>query len=274
MLKKCLIVLLTLGLGVYAPIKPINADYPISEHELNKAADLLKKLIAEGHSHEEIVGMIQSAMEQGEQQGTVLISPTPNDAQRKAKKYYIIGAGIGLATIALLAGGYYAYNYYEQQKKDETARLENEKNARLQKEESARLQEEKQKQGQPIADLQINTKEDQDSSFDKQDIIEVVVEKIENIDGSIKENLESSIPKEEIAKKKHKHKHKHKHHKKDNNQELLAAMPDAVSAAALDNVPQEHIEEISALTKISEKGVIKQKAKDLFGKIQNILNQK
>ena len=256
MLKKCLIVLLTLGLGVYAPIKPINADYPISEQELNKAADLLKKLIAEGHSHEEIVGMIQSAMEQGEQQGTVLISPTPNDAQRKAKKYYIIGAGIGLATIALLAGGYYAYNYYEQQKKDEAARLENEK----------------QKQNQPIADLQVNTKEDQNSSFDKQDIIEVVVAKIENIDGSIKENLESSIPKEEIAKKKHKHKHKHKHHKKDNNQELLAAVPDAVSAAALDNVPQEHIEEISALTKISEKGVIKQKAKDLFGKIQNILN--
>lgn len=258
MLKKCLIVLLTLGLGVYAPIKPINADYPISEHELNKAADLLKKLIAEGHSHEEIVGMIQSAMEQGEQQGTVLISPTPNDAQRKAKKYYIIGAGIGLATIALLAGGYYAYNYYEQQKKDEAARLENEK----------------QKQNQPIADLQVNTKEDQNSSFDKQDIIEVSVAEIENIDGSIKENLESSIPKEEIAKKKHKHKHKHKHHKKDNNQELLAAVPDAVSAAALDNVPQEHIEEISALTKISEKGVIKQKAKDLFGKIQNILNQK
>jgi hypothetical protein len=191
MLKKILVILLFAGAATHCPAQPIHTDYVFSKKELNGAKNLVNHFIQHGYSPKEIATLIaQSTI----QEDTIKLV-APSKISKDVIICFAIGAGVGVAAMALIYGTLYTGACLKDKKetalalqlqKKETDRLEKENKELEEKKkiEAMKSEEEKQKLVQQELD-RLATKEHQ----------KPLVEKLQdtNIASEINKELEKKI---------------------------------------------------------------------------------
>ena len=129
MLKKILVILLFAGAATHCPAQPIHTDYVFSKKELNGAKNLVNHFIQHGYSPKEIATLIaQSTI----QEDTIQLV-APSKISKDVIICFAIGAGVGVAAMALIYGTLYTGAYLKEQKAIEVADKKTESAGDLQK---------------------------------------------------------------------------------------------------------------------------------------------
>jgi chemotaxis protein histidine kinase CheA len=129
MLKKILVILLFAGTATHCPAQPIHTDYVFSKKELNGAKNLVNHFIQHGYSPKEIATLIaQSTI----QEDTIKLV-APSKISKDVIICFAIGAGVGVAAMALIYGTLYTGAYLKEQKAIEVADKKTESAGDIQK---------------------------------------------------------------------------------------------------------------------------------------------
>ncbi len=129
MLKKILVILLFAGTATHCPAQPIHTDYVFSKKELNGAKNLVNHFIQHGYSPKEIATLIaQSTI----QEDTIKLV-APSKISKDVIICFAIGAGVGVAAMALIYGTLYTSACLKEQKAIEVADKKTESAGDIQK---------------------------------------------------------------------------------------------------------------------------------------------
>ena len=129
MLKKILVILLFAGTATHCPAQPIHTDYVFSKKELNGAKNLVNHFIQHGYSPKEIATLIAQSTIQED----TLKLVAPSKISKDVIICFAIGAGVGVAAMALIYGTLYTGACLKEQKAIEVADKKTESAGDIQK---------------------------------------------------------------------------------------------------------------------------------------------